>query len=413
VHTHSVDPPSTETSNNGDHTHTFTRPRGDQTYSNGSGNTWWGNTNGITVTSSSNGAHTHTVDIGPFNSASAGDHTHSLTGWDTETRPVNTSVIWCIKVKPTATSGTINITNTANTAINGLSVYGGGAIGMGGNLNQATTVNQAGNNFAFDGTGNVGIGTSTPANKLAVNGTIQAIDNGAAGTPNILIGDDAFLTDLDIANTTGLYGQTNNAVGGLQLGSNAGSLIWGEGGNIGIGSNATPQEKLHVAGNIRSNSLVGTGVRPVYSDANGTLTNSIPTGQVINMVMTNIIGAATTVSSTTWTTIATYSYTRKSNNSTIIVEFNAQYSIAGSGDDSYRSQITVGGTAIAENSQSWRNNGGGGTRSGTIFPIMGGYDNNATGAITINIDARRDSADDNGTFYRNTGTWMKITEVAK
>ena len=413
MHTHSVDPPSTETSNNGDHTHTFTRPRGDQTYSNGSGNTWWGNTNGITVTSSSNGAHTHTVDIGPFNSASAGDHTHSLTGWDTETRPVNTSVSWCIKVKPTATSGTINITNTANTAINGLSVYGGGAIGMGGNLNQATTVNQAGNNFAFDGTGNVGIGTSTPANKLAVNGTIQAIDNGAAGTPNILIGDDAFLTDLDIANTTGLYGQTNNAVGGIRLGSNAGSLIWGEGGNIGIGSNATPQEKLHVAGNIRSNSLVGTGVRPVYSDANGTLTNSIPTGQVINMVMTNIIGAATTVSSTTWTTIATYSYTRKSNNSTIIVEFNAQYSIAGSGDDSYRSQITVGGTAIAENSQSWRNNGGAGTRSGTIFPIMGGYDNNATGAITINIDARRDSADDNGTFYRNTGTWMKITEVAK
>ena len=35
-----------------DHTHTFTRPKGDQTYSNGNGNTWWGTSSGVTVTTS-------------------------------------------------------------------------------------------------------------------------------------------------------------------------------------------------------------------------------------------------------------------------------------------------------------------------------------------------------------------------
>lgn len=40
--------------------------------------------------------------------------------------------------------------------------------------------------------------------------------------------------------------------------------------NLGIGIES-PQEKLHVVGNIRSSTLAGTGVRNVYADANGTL----------------------------------------------------------------------------------------------------------------------------------------------
>lgn len=35
-----------------DHTHTFTRPQGDQKYGNGKGNTWWGATSGVKVTTS-------------------------------------------------------------------------------------------------------------------------------------------------------------------------------------------------------------------------------------------------------------------------------------------------------------------------------------------------------------------------
>lgn len=42
-------------------------------------------------------------------------------------------------------------------------------------------------------------------------------------------------------------------------------------GNLGIGT-TTPAEKLHVIGNTRVSTLAGTGNRPVYADANGTLT---------------------------------------------------------------------------------------------------------------------------------------------
>lgn len=41
-------------------------------------------------------------------------HTHTVSGGDSETRPINSSVIWCIKVKPTMTAGDI-IINTGST----------------------------------------------------------------------------------------------------------------------------------------------------------------------------------------------------------------------------------------------------------------------------------------------------------
>lgn len=73
AHTHSISSSGnhTHTTNStGSHSHTFTRPRGDQDYNNGSGNTWWGGTNGITVTTNSTGNHSHSI-------ASSGAHTHT------------------------------------------------------------------------------------------------------------------------------------------------------------------------------------------------------------------------------------------------------------------------------------------------------------------------------------------------
>jgi hypothetical protein len=47
-------------------------------------------------------------------------HTHAFSGGDAETRPNNSSVIWCIKVKPTNTTGNITINNgiTSETVTN-------------------------------------------------------------------------------------------------------------------------------------------------------------------------------------------------------------------------------------------------------------------------------------------------------
>lgn len=61
---------------------------------------FWG-TNAITSLSSSSSSY----------STSDNTHTHTLSGGDSETRPINTSVVWCIKVKPTSTTGNITINN--------------------------------------------------------------------------------------------------------------------------------------------------------------------------------------------------------------------------------------------------------------------------------------------------------------
>lgn len=68
-------------------------------------------------------------------------------------------------------------------------------------------------------TGNVGIGTNAPANTLSVNGTIQAIDVFAAGGQNIIIGDDTYLSDIDVASRVALISTSNPNLAELKLGN--------------------------------------------------------------------------------------------------------------------------------------------------------------------------------------------------
>jgi microcystin-dependent protein len=122
-HTHSIDPPSTTTSSSGDHSHVIDPPsvtttsdgnhahtfdyRGDSSSNGANIQSGSSGANSGTKTTSTNGAHTHTVDIGAFNSATTGAHTHTFdialfnsgaTG-GTETRPRNVALLPCIKAK--------------------------------------------------------------------------------------------------------------------------------------------------------------------------------------------------------------------------------------------------------------------------------------------------------------------------
>lgn len=56
-------------------------------------------------------AITNIYDYYNSTNSSSYNHSHTVLGGDSETRPINTSVVWCIKVKPTNTTGNITINN--------------------------------------------------------------------------------------------------------------------------------------------------------------------------------------------------------------------------------------------------------------------------------------------------------------
>jgi hypothetical protein len=176
AHAHSVDPPNTSTTTDGNHQHNMWFHNDDWNGS-GGGNQSLEDDGGAWYTRPTDwaGAHAHTVDIGAFNSSTAADHNHTITGGDAETRPANISVVWYLKVKPTGTAGNLTIVNQSgavSNANNGLTVSGSN-VQLGGALVQSTTIAQAGYDLGFTN-GEVGIGTATPANKLEVNSGASA-----------------------------------------------------------------------------------------------------------------------------------------------------------------------------------------------------------------------------------------------
>lgn len=100
--------------------------------------------------------------------------------------------------------------------------------------------------------GNVGIGTATPGAKLTI------ADNGSpAGARLLDIGDDTYLTDIDSANTLGIYGIQDITRSRLKLGS-TGGIISGYNNNIGI-NQALPAYRLDVNGTGRFTGAVIVG----------------------------------------------------------------------------------------------------------------------------------------------------------
>jgi hypothetical protein len=101
----------------------------------------------------------------------------------------------------------------------------------------------------FPTSGFTGIGTQTPGALLHV------ADIYPAGGINLLLGDDSFLSDIDVANTLGIYGAQNNDRAGIKLGS-TGPVLFGLNNSLGIGVlSPAPQTTLHVYESGSSSSI--------------------------------------------------------------------------------------------------------------------------------------------------------------
>ena len=68
---------------------------------------------------------------------------------------------------------------------------------------------------------------------------------------------------------------------------------------------------------------------------------------------------------------------------------------------------------ISTTYQYWGNGGGTGTRSGTIFPIVGRYTNTNKTAKQIRVDVYNHTDSDAVTIQSNNSTWLRITEIGR
>lgn len=188
-------------------------------------------------------------------------------------------------------------------------------------------------------------------------------------------------------------------------------------GNIGVG-NIFPESALDVNGKvrIREMNLANGSDLLLYIDAStGELKKSAysNSGTVLSTKLLNPDSRRT--DPITNGILCTLKYKPISTNSKIIVEFNTPYFVAGYDGDEFQSELKINGTTYAYGYQRWdhHDTGGGGTRSGTLFPLQTQYINDSDSIITIDIYITRLDGDD-FIQMRNPGSdWFKITEITK
>ena len=176
-----------------------------------------------------------------------------------------------------------------------------------------------------------------------------------------------------------------------------------------IGGSIASQSDLQALLNTKQNNLTLTTTGANASLVGATL--NIPadvnpyTGKVLQTLVysgSQITGAATA--------FILPPFTPKSTNSTLLIEFDASYSIAGRGTDEFKAELRYGSTVLFEKRQRFDGGGaGGGTRSSTMLPISAVYTNTTTGAKTFNVLISLLAGDDAITV--NNNRIAKITEI--
>ena len=135
-------------------------------------------------------------------------------------------------------------------------------------------------------------------------------------------------------------------------------------------------------------------------------------GQLLNTAFYTFDNGVIVCSNTSFTDVASVSYTPVSATSKLLIEYHAMYTVSGSLGDSFRSRLTLDGNQLTWRDQAFYNGAGGGTRSGVLFPISMVYTNSNLVAKAIKAQAARVSADDSVSLD-TTSAYLRISEYAR
>lgn len=173
------------------------------------------------------------------------------------------------------------------------------------------------------------------------------------------------------------------------------NLIENTSGFVGINNN-NPTERLDVGGNIKASGWIRS--------------TSTSRGTIVNIVGSNQLFGATYVGGQGWNTIYTYNYTPKLSNSVLLIHFNSNYLTYGSGTDTIKSSLVIGGTRYITHTAAHVNAVGGGGRGGALFPISCIYRNTSTSTKGIQIQMNSASSDDTTDVFFNSQS-IRIIEI--
>jgi hypothetical protein len=330
-----------------------------------------------------------------------------------------------------------DLLNLQTNAITKFRVDANGAIGMSSSLTTAgdlsiTSITQATNTTsgALQVRGGLGItGNAFIGGTTSITNTTASVSSSSGAlvvSGGVGIGQTLFVGG-NILNTNYFYSGGNNftksgqAQGDIFLDNNSNDTpgllyYYRNNTNFGIDAYAVGigATRLRIVRDLNES----TGAEIWSIDRTGVVNRSAwGVGEIIKMTV--LVGAdltggsTTTISTTSDTDVASYSYTPVSSNSYLVIEFTTRYFVVGAAADDYVSRIAVDGAEQSYNVQVWTNGAGGGTRSGTLFPLMARYTNSNTTAKTISATVRKGTTDDNATVYKDTTTVMKITEIGR
>jgi hypothetical protein len=237
-----------------------------------------------------------------------------------------------------------------------------------------------------------GQGAATRSKPLIINGAVNAVNVQPQslemyhGNINAEANDGAVTAVGGITSSGAIYGASANINGAVTVSG----AIYGASANI--------NGAVTVSGNISATGVIRGNT----------------TGQLLNTSLNVSTGTYTSISGT-YTNIMSVSYTPVRSGTNIVVGFDANYTIDGSGGDSFGSRIMVSGSPIITRTQTFATSGSPGAsdiRGNVLFPVSYMYQNATGSATTIAVQAALLTGDDVLTVDKSKAM-LTITEYVR